>query len=237
MRVLLVEPAYRKSRPKKQAKRASCDETLWYPPLGLMKLARYHKDAGDEVRFVSGCDSSAFSEANLFSPAELWDRVYITTLFTFDFAKIVKTIRFYLDAVGGTKSKVYVGGIMASLMPDAIAEETGVRPIQGLLNSSAQLNLPGDTNIDLVTPDYDILDPNTYAINETYYAYTTRGCTRKCPWCGVPILEPTYLPYIDIKPIIRDLRQRYGDKPVIKLMDNNVLASKKLSRIVEDLLA
>ena len=36
--MLLVEPSY----PNK------------YPPLGLMKLAAYHRDRGDNVRFVKG---------------------------------------------------------------------------------------------------------------------------------------------------------------------------------------
>jgi hypothetical protein len=84
-------------------------------------------------------------------------------------------------------------------------------------------------------PDYDLLDPNTYAINDTYYGYTSRGCVNSCPWCGVPRIEPEYIPYIDIKPTILALRAKYGDKPRLKLMDNNVLASKQLHRIVQDL--
>jgi len=242
MRILLVEPQFRRQRPKRNSgkcdntKSHSDDNTLWYPPLGLMKLSRFHKGRGDEVRFLGGCDPTVFSEADLFTPADLWDRVYITTLFTFHFDKIVKTIKFYLDAVGGTVSKVYVGGIMASLMAEAIYEKTGVYPVTGVLNSPKQINLPGDMDIDLLPPDHGILDAAQYAINDTYYAYTTRGCTNKCPWCGVPRVEPTYVPYIDIKPSVLKLRGQYGDKANLKLMDNNVLASPKLERIVEDLL-
>jgi len=192
MRILLVEPQFRRQRPKRNSgkcdntKSHSDDNTLWYPPLGLMKLSRFHKGRGDEVRFLGGCDPTVFSEADLFTPADLWDRVYITTLFTFHFDKIVKTIKFYLDAVGGTVSKVYVGGIMASLMAEAIYEKTGVYPVTGVLNSPKQINLPGDMDIDLLPPDHGILDAAQYAINDTYYAYTTRGCTNKCPWGGVP---------------------------------------------------
>lgn len=233
-RILLVEPKYRKGIPKKSPAKARNDETLWYPPIGLMKLATYHKNCGDEVRFVRGCDSSIFSNTELL--CDIWDRVYITTLFTFHFKEIVKTIRFYLEAVGGTISKIFVGGIMSSLMADDIFEETGVYPIPGILTSPRQIRLDGDTNIDLLPPDYDLLDADLYAINNTYYAYTTRGCPVKCPWCGVPSIEPEYDPYIDIKPVIRQLRDRYGDKSTLKLMDNNVLESPELGRIVEDLL-
>jgi hypothetical protein len=94
-----------------------------------------------------------------------------------------------------------------------------------------------ETNIDLLTPDYDVIAGLPYAINDTYYAYTSRGCVNSCGWCGVPKLEPRHVPYIDIKPAIIDMRRKYGDKARLKLMDNNVLASSAdLPRIVADLL-
>jgi hypothetical protein len=249
MRVLLVEPEYRRlSASKKRlasgpfvalsaGKRESRDdETLWYPPLGLMKLARFHKDRGDEVQFVSGCDSGLSPQRTLLSPPVLWDRVYITTLFTYDFAKIVKTVSFYRDAVGGTSHRVYVGGILASLMPQALYEETGIYPITGVLHSPASIDLDGDVDIDALPPDYDIVDPRLYAINDTYYGYTSRGCVNRCLWCCVSKVEPEFVPYIDVKPMIRALRAQHGDKAKLKLMDNNVLASPKLKQIVADLL-
>ena len=249
MKVLLVEPQYRritaelgqyehlevvKESPKKEASRN--DDTLWYPPLGLMKLARFHKDRGDEVQFVSGCDSEAAAPPDSVSYKTLWDRVYITTLFTFHWRSIVETIAFYKKSVGGTVSKIYVGGIMASLMANDIYEETGIFPITGALYSPKDIGLPGDVNIDLLTPDYELLDPTRYAVNDTYYGYTSRGCVNSCPWCGVRQIEPEYIPYIDIKPMIRALREKHGDKARLKLMDNNVLASPDLEKIVNDLL-
>lgn len=244
MKVLLVEPEYRKNstEAKKRAtdrelrlSKKVHDEVLWYPPLGLMKLATFHKTRGDEVKFISGCDKSLFEEPNLFSPGILWDRVYISTLFTFEWGKTVETINFYKDAVGGSVHKIFVGGIMASLMPDEIERETNVRPIQGVISSPRQIALEGNENIDLLVPDYEILNRYLYGINDTYYAYTTRGCTNKCSYCGVPTIEPSFVEYIDIKGMLRELRNKYGDKPRLKLMDNNVLASPKLEQIVEDL--
>jgi hypothetical protein len=236
MRVLLVEPEYRKATSKSlsgKGKRPD-DETLWYPPLGLMKLARYHNERGDEVRFVVGRDREVML-GDLFSSSKPWDRVYISTLFTYNFDDVVKTILFYLDAVGGTRSKVFVGGIMATLMSEEIYRETGIIPIQGTLTSARQIGMPEDIPIDYLPPDYSILDER-YGIFDTYYAYTSRGCTNKCKWCGVPQLEPEFIPYIDIRWMIKRLRDEYGDKPVLKLMDNNILASPNLERIVEDLL-
>jgi hypothetical protein len=56
-----------------------------------------------------------------------------------------------------------------------------------------------------------------------------------CPWCGVPIIEPGNIYYIDIKNMINSMRKKYGDKPKLKLMDNNILASPDIERIVADL--
>jgi hypothetical protein len=247
MRVLLVEPQYRRlglreeleavDTPTEQngRSRKPADYSLWYPPLGLMKLARFHKDRGDEVKFISGCDAIMASLPDLFSSGARWDRVYIATLFTFNWDTIVRTISFYKQAVGGTVQNIFVGGIMASLMPQDLFEETGIYPITGILNSPFQIRLRGNEIIDQMVPDYEILDPHKYAINETYYAYTSRGCINQCAWCGVPQIEPTFVPYIDIKPVIRSLRERHGDKPYLKLMDNNVLASPRLEEIVSDL--
>jgi hypothetical protein len=236
MKILLVEPSFRKSKPPLTKGRQS-DDMLWYPPLGLMKLSRFHKNRGDEVQFVSGCDKSVLPNPDQFNLQAIWDRVYITTLFTFHFNNTVETVNFYKDAVGGTLSKIFIGGIMATLMEDEIYHATNIMPIKGILHSPSQIGLTGKEDIDLLPPDYDILDSKVYAIRNTYYAYTTRGCINKCGWCGVPSIEPIYKDYIDIKPMIISLRNQYGDKPVLKLMDNNVLASKHLDRIVDDLLS
>lgn len=242
MKILLVEPDYRRASANfiktvtdKSNKKKRNDESLWYPPIGLLKIATFHRRRGDEVKFVIGCDKTVFQEADLFANDILWDRIYITTLFTFDWKNVIKTINFYKNAVGGSIHKIYVGGIMASIMSNDIFEETGINPVIGILDSPQRIELDGDENIDLLPPDYSILDNRIYAINETYYAYTTRGCTRRCPWCGVPIIEPNYCEYIDIKPLIYKMRENYGDKPRLKLMDNNVLASPSLKFIVNDL--
>ena len=65
-RVLLVEPGYHNK----------------YPPLGLMKLASYHRQRGDLVQFVKGEDRAVLLEP--------WDRVYVTTLFSFEWTRTSK---------------------------------------------------------------------------------------------------------------------------------------------------
>ncbi len=114
MKILLVEPEYRhgstsfiKAATAPDAKKRD-DESLWYPPIGLLKLATYHKRRGDEVRFVIGRDKAAIQEEDLFSHELLWDRIYITTLFTFDWKNVIETIEFYKKAVGGSIHKIFV---------------------------------------------------------------------------------------------------------------------------------
>lgn len=244
MRVLLVEPIYRRN-PRSAASvlppeadssaNKRDDELLWYPPLGLMKLATYHKKRKDEVHFVRGCDLRLPRMEHSCSTASFWDRVYISTLFTFNWRNTVDTVKFYRNLLDGGLDRIFVGGIMASLMPDEIYSETGIYPVTGIIDSPQKIGLEGTENIDLLPPDYDILD-HRYAIADTYYAYTTRGCVNQCEWCGVPVIEPQYLPYIDMRDMLREVRERHGDKSKLKLMDNNVLASPYLPKIVADLL-
>src|ERR1019366_7115251 len=93
-KILLLEPGYKNK----------------YPPLGLMKIAQYHGPRGkaDRVTFAKGEDTRL--------AREVWDRVYITTLFSFEFQKIAETINFAIDLVQGQSQRVFVGGIAASLM-------------------------------------------------------------------------------------------------------------------------
>ncbi|MBV8831208.1 MAG: hypothetical protein JO108_18495, partial [Acidobacteriaceae bacterium] len=92
--ILLIEPNYKNK----------------YPPLGLMKLAQYHGPDGkrDKVKFIKGEDASVLGTA--------WDRIYITTLFSFEFARISQSIDFALKVANGHADKIFVGGIAASLM-------------------------------------------------------------------------------------------------------------------------
>ena len=183
--ILLLEPSYKNK----------------YPPLGLMKIAQYHGPNGknDNVRFVKG------EETDLFETA--WDRIYITTLFSFEFKKIEKTIDFAITIVNGDTNKIFVGGIAASLMHEKFLSEEkwhGIRFIKGLLGDAPAISLQLDefseelysedssgTPIEDLIPDYQILNQieYTYPVNDAYFAYASRGCIRKCTFCGVPKLE------------------------------------------------
>src|SRR3990172_6389724 len=121
-KILLIEPGYRNK----------------YPPLGLMKIAQYHGPHGkrDHVRFIKGEDRSVLGTA--------WDRIYITTLFSFEYQRIAQSIDFALAAANGQADKIFVGGIAASLMQGRFQAEPrwhGIRFIKGLLSEAPALSL------------------------------------------------------------------------------------------------
>ena len=217
MRILLVEPGYKNK----------------YPPMGLMKISTYHKQLGDEVRFVKGFSKDV--------DEEVWDRIYITTLFTFDFDVDVETINHYKLLVNDIDN-LYVGGIMASLMPEKIVEATGIdraHILTGLFTDTSVVGDDNDINVDELPLDYDILEQvdYKYPAGDNYFAYTTRGCPNHCSFCAVPILEPNFHITNNIIDQIRTIDEKYGPKQHLLLLDNNVLNTTDLKSLVDDLCA
>ncbi|MBK7473335.1 MAG: hypothetical protein IPI73_24580 [Betaproteobacteria bacterium] len=102
--ILLIEPGY----PNK------------YPPLGLMKIAAYHGPYGkrDNVKFIKGDEDRTVFSVN-------WDRVYITTLFSFEWKEISKAIDFALSVAQGNTSKVFVGELLLPLCMSSSSPSRG----------------------------------------------------------------------------------------------------------------
>ena len=214
--ILLIEPAYK------------CKQ----PPLGLMKISFFHKNIlHDYVRFAKGKLPDTFSKTK-------WDRVYVTSLFTFEWKATIEAIE-YAKTLVDSVDKIVVGGIAATLLPDQIFEETGIRPVCGLLNEPGKLGLPGDECIDQITPDYSMLEDvdYVYPFNDAYFLSATKGCGNKCGFCAVQTLEPNFIPYIDIKSRIKAIDERFGSKKDLILMDNNVLRSPRFNDIIDDIIA
>jgi hypothetical protein len=212
LRVLLIEPSYK------------CK----YPPLGLMKISRFHKDRGDDIVFIKGLDSSVRNQK--------WDRIYISTLFSFYWDITIKTIKYYEFSVRNPKN-FFIGGPMATIMANEIKEETGYNTIKGLLNEKNKLGIDQDHLIDNMVPDYSILTQISYKYvsENAYYSYATRGCIRKCPFCAVPLIEPIYQEYIPLKKQIDIINTDYGEKKDLLLLDNNILASPCFEKIIQEI--
>ena len=229
--VLLIEPGY----PNK------------YPPLGLMKLAAYHGafGRGDNVTFIKGETTDVLSRA--------WDRVYVTTLFTFEWKRTEAAIDFAIQAAGDQPERVFVGGIAVSLMHDAFLNESrwaGVRFVKGLLDGppAASLGLSAEglefgaddltgSPIEELVPDYSILGQvdYSYPVNDAYFGYASRGCVRKCSFCGVPKLEGAQREMPPLTNLVEGVTERYGEKKDLVLMDNNITASARYKEVIAEI--
>jgi hypothetical protein len=229
--ILLIEPGYKNK----------------YPPLGLMKIAQYHGPRGkrDSVRFIKGEDRSVLGTA--------WDRIYITTLFSFEYDRISASIDFALTVANGHADRIFVGGIAASLMHQRFIDEPrwhGIRFIKGLLSGSPAASLQLDdfseelysddlssVSIEDLVPDYSILSQieYVYPVRDAYFAYTSRGCIRKCGFCGVPKLEGPQRDTESLTGLVRAIDDLYGQKKDLILMDNNVVASPRFKEIIAEI--
>jgi len=166
-----------------------------------------------------------------------WDWVGVTTLFTFYWDITIQTILFAKGLVKDTRN-LMVGGVLASIQPKEIEEATGVKPHCGTLHTPYKdIDEDNPYVIDELPLDYSILDEIDYEYVDSgaFFSYATRGCIRHCPFCAVPTLEPKFQPYLPLKERIERTRKLYGDQQNLLLMDNNVLASKMLPQIVEDI--
>lgn len=194
MDILLVEPEYYTK----------------FPPLGLMKLASYHKSRGDDVEYVRGIDNNLN-----FYP----DKIEITSLFTYAWQPVHKAIEFYKNKF--PDANMALGGIYASLMPGRIKTIYPFLDIHVGLCEKAEHYMP----------DYDILN-GTKKWNDWdgSMIFSSRGCVRRCPFCVVPRIEG------HISPALSDI-QNYvypGHKRII-LLDNNLLASPNWRQVLKEL--
>lgn len=281
-KVLLLEPNYKNK----------------YPPIGLMKLATYHRMLGDEVVFYKGdmkdfivseiyikCHEklqdidgsvhwdafrkdiktyirtkrknvlgflleqtkdkpiveewlkfySTYYRRRKYAEDPQWDRVCVTSLFTFYWKKTIQTIEFAKLLVKN-QDNLMIGGVMASLLYDEIEKETGIKPFRGILDRPGMLD-ENNIIIDDLPLDYSILEEidYQYPTGSAYFTFMTKGCTRTCAFCSVPILEPTYKEKVETIDKFQEIKELYGEQQNLLLMDNNVLASPKFPEIIDEI--
>jgi hypothetical protein len=286
--ILLVEPNYKNK----------------YPPIGLMKIATYHRILGDRVEFFKG-DLNDFVASKLalkcikalyrlnpsrnwedqkeniesyikrkraltlgqiiyrnspkrnrliarlnyynsiyrkkhFESFPKWDRIYVTSLFTFYWKITIRTIEAAKNLVY-KPDQLLIGGVLGSLLHNEVEQATGIKPHRGLLDQPGILDPSNrkakDIIIDDLPLDYSILEETEYVYptGSAYFTFMTKGCTRKCAFCSVPILEPTYKPKIETIDKFREIKNIYGEQQHLLLMDNNVLASPNFPDIVDEI--
>ncbi|KXB08205.1 hypothetical protein AKJ58_00625 [candidate division MSBL1 archaeon SCGC-AAA385D11] len=186
MKILLVEPEYYSK----------------YPPLGLLKLSALHKEKGDKVEFVRGVDIGISGK---------FDRVYVTSLWTWGWRKVWECVRYYKRL---TNAEVWLGGIYASVLPDHAKKSGADKVVQGLYPKLRK-----------VVPDYSIVPEWDGSI-----LFSTRGCRFNCPFCAVPKIEgDLHVVKNPIEPYIHPNHTR------IILWDNDFLGSPRRDQVIEEL--
>jgi len=191
MNVLLVEPGF-PIPPKSKNHRD-------FLPIGLLKLASYHKHKGDCFRLIRGNE-----DIGGFIP----DEVKITSLFTYWSQFVWESVAFYKKRF--PNAKVIVGGIYASLMPEH-CKKSGCDEVFVGINDEAEKYRPA---YDLVDVDYQII-------------HASRGCIRRCDFCGTWKIEPTFTFKRSIKEEIRSNR--------LIFYDNNLLANPNITKLLLEL--
>jgi hypothetical protein len=205
-RVLLVEPNYpihAKSRNHKN-----------FLPIGLLKIAAYLRAQGTDVKLVRGTpgDPSKALEIEAFAPDQIW----VTSLFTYWAECVRKTVRYYRNL--SPRSWIVVGGIYASLFPkDQVKEYVGCDEVrQGTLPEAEEF-----------FPAYDLVDAANGFHLDYQIVHASRGCSRRCDFCGTWRIEPDFAPRSSIADMIRYKK--------IVFYDNNLLMNPFIENILREL--
>lgn len=200
-RILLVEPSF--PIPRKSLNHKN------FLPIGLLKIASYLKSNGHQVQLVRG---ERLGEDRGFVPDEIW----ITSLFTYWSKYVRESVRYYRTLY--QTAKVTVGGIYASLMPEHCKKYTGCDEVYiGVMNEAERF-----------LPDFSLIDGlNSHPI-DYQIVHTSRGCIRRCTFCGTWKIEPRFTAKKTIRSEIKYKR--------IVFYDNNLLANPNIESILSELI-
>jgi hypothetical protein len=205
-RILLVEPAF--PIPTKSRNHSA------FLPIGLLKIAAWKRNGGDDVRLQRGAprDQAAAAELQAFDPDEVW----ITSLFTYWAQYVRDAVQVYRGLL--PNAKIVVGGIYASLQSVSQVKEylqcDEVR--QGVI-PEAELHYPA----------YDLVQNSNSHPIDYQILHASRGCKRKCRFCGTWKIEPAFVPE-------RGLAGRIQMRKLV-FYDNNFLMNPHAEDILEEL--
>jgi hypothetical protein len=174
-----------------------------YPPLGLLKIAASHKAGGNTVELVRGIKPVSTTP----------QKIYVTSLFTYAWKPVHQAVAYYKKTF--PQAKVVVGGIYATLMEEHAALSGADEIHRGLVEEVEEL-----------LPDYSLVPGWRQSI-----VFSHRGCVNHCPYCAVPVMEPTN-GSIKVKSIRHLLAP--GHKKLI-LWDNNLLGASNWRDLIAEL--
>jgi len=182
-----------------------------FPPIGLLKIATYLRDNGHKVKITKGTRKDINKLTREIIPEEIW----ITSLFTYWAKYVREAVRSYREMFPSAWIKV--GGIYASLLPSSdVKEYTGCDEVhQGVIPE---------------VEEHIMSHPLAYELcrhTDFQIVHASRGCPRKCPFCGTWKIEPEFKP----KSSIRDEIQLPG----VVFYDNNFLMNPHVENILDEL--
>jgi len=174
-------------------------------PIGLLKLAAYYRNSGADVRLVRG-------EVPETAIGMYPDTVLVTSLFTYWSGHVMRSVSYYKRLF--PNAELVVGGVYASLMPEHCRRETGCDRVFIGVHEEAEK----------CRPAYDLLDNKV----DFQVLHASRGCIRRCSFCGVWRIEKKFEPKRSIKGEIL--------KPKLVFYDNNLLANPFIDDILMELI-
>lgn len=214
-----------------------------YPPLGLMKIATFHKLRGDNVVYSRRLTKKARTH---------FSKIYISTRFSFHWKKTEQLINYYRR---NYDAEILIGGIHASIAPELYNERFGITPnvgpyrgcIEEILDVvkenpylSRMLAEIQQYGIDVLPPDYSIFEDEQYPFDEVlkdnYLLRATKGCNRGCSFCDVRKICGDYIPKLPIAPVIDYIDNTFDKRQNILFFDDNTLLSNEIEIIIKELI-
>lgn len=160
------------------------------PNLALMKLSTWHKQQGNEV-YLNACDKP--------------DKVYISTLFTWNSTKLEKLLQIYPDAeVGGT------GWDIKKVLPKEVEVCKPDYELYSVNDIFQRIRGGIGRTENKITKAKEIVNAGI--------GFTSRGCIRNCGFCFVPPKEGSFHQVAGIGDLLNP------NSNVLILLDNNITA-------------
>jgi hypothetical protein len=214
-KILLVEPDF--PIPNKSKNHQN------FLPIGLLKIATYLRNCGEEVKLIRGYPKiNELDDIKNFMPEEIW----VSSLFTYWSKYVKSTVKYYKTLFPNAIIKV--GGIYASLLPvEEVKAFTGCdQVIQGVIPEAEEC-----------LPDYSLLNNINGNTIDYQIIHSSRGCERKCAFCGTWIIEPEFLPQKSIKDKIKYKKLVFYDNnffmnPYVEDILNELIELKKEKKII-----
>jgi len=206
LKILLVEPEF--PIPAKSKNHRN------FLPIGLLKLASYHRGLGDRVKLIRG--NKTVKEIRRCGDESWWvpDKIMITSLFTY-WARYVKDSVVYYRKLY-PNARVVVGGVYASLMPDHCKKYTKCDEVFVGVHEGAEKSFPA----------YDLIENNPHPL-DYQIVRTSRGCIRNCEFCGVRKIESGFKTHDSIKDKVKYRK--------LVFYDDNLLANPYIEEILNEL--